>query len=62
MPAQEYLDGIKEIPGLKEAIKTLGVTEGPTMMASATEFVLEGLHLHQKLNKEIEGGRATYGK
>jgi len=62
MPAQEYLDGIKEIPGLKEAIKTLGVSEGPTMMASATEFVLEGLHLHQKLNKEVEGGRATYGK
>jgi len=62
MPSQEYLDGIKEIPGLKEAIKTLGVSETPTMMASATEFVLEGLHLHQKLNKEIEGGRATYGK
>ena len=46
----------------KEAIKSLGVSEAPTMMASATEFVLEGLHLHQKLNKEIEGGRATYGK
>jgi hypothetical protein len=29
-------------------------------MASATEFVLEGLHLHQRLNKEVEGGRATY--
>jgi magnesium chelatase subunit I len=62
MPAQDYLEGIKEIPGLKEAIKSLGVSEAPTMMASATEFVLEGLHLHQKLNKEIEGGRATYGK
>ena len=32
------------------------------LMASATEFVLEGLHLHQKLNKEMEGGRVTYGK
>jgi len=62
MPSQDYLEGIKEIPGLKEAIKSLNVSEGPIMMASATEFVLEGLHLHQKLNKEIEGGRATYGK
>jgi len=62
MPSQEYLDGIKEIPGLKEAIKSLGISESPALMASATEFVLEGLHLHQKLNKEIEGGRATYGK
>jgi magnesium chelatase subunit I len=62
MASQDYLEGIKEIPGLKEAIKSLGVSEAPSMMASATEFVLEGLHLHQKLNKEVEGGRATYGK
>ncbi len=62
MPSQDYLEGIKEIPGLKEAIKSLDVSEAPSMMASATEFVLEGLHLHQKLNKEVEGGRATYGK
>jgi magnesium chelatase subunit I len=62
MASQDYLEGIKEIPGLKEAIKTLGVSEAPSMMASATEFVLEGLHLHQKLNKDVEGGRATYGK
>jgi magnesium chelatase subunit I len=62
MPSQDYLEGIKEIPGLKEAIRSLGIQESPTLMASATEFVLEGLHLHQKLNKEVEGGRVTYGK
>jgi magnesium chelatase subunit I len=62
MPAQDYLEGIKEISGLKEAIRSLGIQESPALMASATEFVLEGLHLHQKLNKEIEGGRVTYGK
>ena len=62
MASQDYLEGIKEIPGLKEAIRNLGIQESPSLMASATEFVLEGLHLHQKLNKEVEGGRATYGK
>jgi magnesium chelatase subunit I len=62
MPSQDYLEGIKEIPGLKEALRTLGPMESPALMASATEFILEGLHLHQKLNKEIEGGRITYGK
>jgi magnesium chelatase subunit I len=62
MASQDYLEGIKEIPGLKEAIRTLGIQESPALMASATEFVLEGLHLHQKLNKDVEGGRATYGK
>jgi magnesium chelatase subunit I len=62
MPSQDYLEGIKEIPGLKEAIRSLGTPESPALMASATEFILEGLHLHQKLNKEVEGGRITYGK
>ena len=62
MASPDYLEGIKEIPALKEAIKTLGIQESPALMASATEFVLEGLHLHQKLNKEMEGGRVTYGK
>lgn len=62
MPAEDYLEGIKEIPGLKEAIRSLGVPESPAFMASATEFIMEGLHLHQKLNKEVQGGRITYGK
>lgn len=62
MASQDYLEDIKQVPGLKEAIRTLGIPESPSLMASATEFVLEGLHLHQKLNKEVEGGRAHYGK
>ena len=62
MPSKDYLEEIKEIPGLKEAIRSLELRESPSMIACATEFILEGLHLHQKLNKEIEGGRVTYGK
>ncbi len=62
MASGDYLEGIKEIPGLDEAIRSLGDMESPALLASATEFVLEGLHLHQKLNKEVKGGRITYGK
>lgn len=62
MASGDYLEGIKEIPGLEEAIRSLGDMESPALLASATEFVLEGLHLHQKLNKEVKGGRITYGK
>jgi magnesium chelatase subunit I len=62
MASEDYLEGIKEIPGLKESIRSLGIQDSPALMASATEFVLEGLHLHQKLNKDVEGGRSTYGK
>ena len=60
MPSEEYLEGIRAISGLREAIVALGPFESPGLMAAATEFLLEGLHLHQKLNKEHEGGRYVY--
>ena len=34
--------------------------EAPAVVASAVEFVLEGLHLSKRLNKEASGGRAQY--
>lgn len=60
MRSEEYLEGVRAIPGLREAIDRLGAFESPALMASATEFLLEGLHLHQRLNKDVQGGRATY--
>lgn len=60
MRAEEYLEGVRAIPGLREAIEGIGAFESPALMAAATELVLEGLHLHQKLNKDREGGRTTY--
>ena len=35
-------------------------SESPAAVASATEFVLEGLHLSKRLNKDAAGTRATY--
>jgi magnesium chelatase subunit I len=61
MPAGDYLEDVRSIPGLNEVVRSLGVDERcPAQVASAAEFILEGLHLHQKLNKEREGGRYTY--
>ena len=60
MPSHEYLEGIRHIPGLREGVGLLGAFETPALMATATEFVLEGLHLHQKLNKDRSGGRYAY--
>jgi len=60
MRAEDYLEGIRQIPGLREGVGLLGTFESPGLMAAAIEFVLEGLHLHQKLNKDREGGRYTY--
>jgi magnesium chelatase subunit I len=36
------------------------VGESPAAAASGIEFVLEGLHLTKRLNKDAVGGRATY--
>jgi magnesium chelatase subunit I len=59
-PAADYLDALREVPGLREAISRLGAFETPGLMATGSEFIYEGLHLHQKLNKDRDGGRYTY--
>jgi len=48
-----YMEGLKVIPGMKEAIQTLVDPKIPDEASSAIEFVLEGLHLSNKLNCEI---------
>jgi magnesium chelatase subunit I len=60
MTSADYLEGIAAVPGLKEAVDSLGPFESPGLMAAATELLLEGLHLHERLNREREGGRFTY--
>jgi len=60
MGSDEYRDCVEQIPGLREAVDGLGPMESPGLMASAVEFVLEGLHLHQKLNKDVQGSRGRY--
>ncbi|MGH8011765.1 MAG: magnesium chelatase [Candidatus Binataceae bacterium] len=59
-PASEYLDALREVPGLREVVNQLGSFETPGLMATASELIFEGLHLHQKLNKERHGGRFAY--
>ena len=37
-----------------------GGDESPAAVAAAVEFILEGLHLSKRLNKDASGARATY--
>jgi magnesium chelatase subunit I len=60
MPSLEYAQQAFRINGLKTAVAKLGASGNPAMIASATEFILEGLHLNRKLNKDRTGGRARY--
>jgi magnesium chelatase subunit I len=59
-PSSEYMEPLREVAGLREAIAQLGPFETPGLMAAASEFIFEGLHLHQKLNKDRTGGRFAY--
>jgi magnesium chelatase subunit I len=59
--SSRYLRWLREVPGLAEAVSRLGDDESPAVVASAVEFVLEGLHLHRRLNKDrLAGAGARY--
>ena len=59
MPSSEYVRQIGQLPPLQAAVARLGATE-PASTAAALEFVLEGLHLSRKLNKDVQAGRHRY--
>jgi len=55
-----YTDLLSQVPALEEPVMALAGGETPGSVASAVEFILEGLHMTKRLNKEAAGGRATY--
>ncbi len=61
MPAHDYLEGLDEIQGLREAAAVLAGGDSPGRLASAIEFLLEGLHLQNRLNKSSSQSGARYG-
>jgi magnesium chelatase subunit I len=57
----ELLALMTEIPALRApALVLTGGNEAPAVLASAVEFILEGLHLTRRLNKDSSGAKATY--
>jgi magnesium chelatase subunit I len=59
MPTSEYVRQLGEIAPLRAAAAKLGAAD-PAGLAAAMEFVLEGLHLNRKLNKDVQSGHARY--
>jgi magnesium chelatase subunit I len=63
LPATEYMSVLADLPALEPPVRALagpGAAESPAMLASALEFLLEGLHLTKRLNKDASGARALY--
>jgi magnesium chelatase subunit I len=63
LPSAAYLAVLADIPELEPPTRALAgpdAAESPALMASALEFLLEGLHLTKRLNKDSSGARALY--
>ncbi len=60
IPSADYQDIIRRVEGLEGPVAKLANTENPAVRASAAEFIFEGLHINQLLNKDRVGGRTTY--
>ena len=60
MPTAVYGQKVRGMGGIHEALQRLEMLESPAMMASALEFILEGLHLNKKLNKKVLEGEISY--
>jgi magnesium chelatase subunit I len=69
LPASAYVQKLNEIPVLKNGV--LKFMERPELhdvraqaeaplMASVAEFILEGLHVENRLNKSAKAGETTY--
>jgi magnesium chelatase subunit I len=57
----DYVELVSSIAPMRKPVADLtGGDESPAAVAAAAEFILEGLHLSKRLNKESLGARAQY--
>ena len=63
VPAAELLAQLGTVTGLAKVLDRLGYADSASrgQVAAAAEFVLEGLHLTRRIDKDAVGGRTVYG-
>ena len=62
MVSDEYMVGLDRIAGLRDAACALAGGDSPAQIASAIEFLLEGLHLSNRLNKQTRERGVLYNQ
>ena len=60
MPASTYVRAVGESTEVDNALRRLGLPDKSEVRASVIEFVLEGLHLNKRLNKDKVAGHVQY--
>ena len=58
MPDEAYREALDGIDGLRDSVAAVARVDPASTEASTVEFLLEGLHLTERLNKESFGTRA----
>ncbi|HRA32536.1 MAG TPA: magnesium chelatase [Thermomicrobiales bacterium] len=56
LSAMTYVHQVSHIDGVREALAKLDLPGSPAGVASGVEFILEGLHLNRRLNKDRSSG------
>ena len=59
-PSMDYVMAASQSASMKTALEHLGAQGNPAIVASGVEFVLEGLHLNRKLNKDRSAASTRY--
>jgi magnesium chelatase subunit I len=60
MPSANYERIVKQVEGLDRQVAKVEEKPTPGTTASVVEFILEGLHLNKRLNKDRTGPKVQY--
>jgi magnesium chelatase subunit I len=59
-PSDQYVKLARQVDGVWAAVEKIGAAGSPGEVAAAVEFILDGLHLNKRLNKDRIGGKTQY--
>ena len=60
IPSKSYVDSLPQMANMKEMIAKIEKSDDPSAIASAMEFVLEGLYLNRRLNRDQTAGHIVF--
>jgi magnesium chelatase subunit I len=60
LPSSAYVERLKRVPPAWEKAFEINPSQNPAMRASCVEFVLAGLHAHERVSRSTRHGRIVY--
>ena len=60
VPSNDYAEKLPQMANMREMLNRIEESDDPAAVASAVEFILEGLYLNRRLNRDQTGGHIIY--